>query len=132
MADSAQGTTITFGTSSYSAQVTSVSRTGNTRTALKTSHLGTTGAHTYIPSDLIEEGQLDVEIIYDPDLPPPLSAVAETITLTFPVPSGLTNGATHSGTGFLIEKNYELPLDDLMVGGYTIQWGDDVTQADAS
>ena len=62
MADIGTGATITFGTNAFAAQVISAKPTGIEREAFKTSHLGTTGGHTYIPGDLYEPGGLEMEV----------------------------------------------------------------------
>lgn len=130
--DVGNGTSITFGTSSWAGQFTAVRRSGETRPSIKTSDLSTTIADTFIPGDLIDRGSLECDIQYDFDDPPPTNSVPETITLTAPVPSGLTNGATISGTGFITDHDLDIPMDDLMTGSITIKWSGDVTFANAS
>ena len=121
------GATIAFGTSSYSVEVTNCNRP-----AIDTTHLGTTNARTFRPGDLYDGGQVEVDIHYDPDDHPPISGAEETITITFDVPSGLTNGATAQFTGFIIETGIENPLEDKVTGSYTIKVADEITRADAS
>ena len=130
--DTGNGTSITFGSSSWSGQFTSVRRAGETRPAIDSTNLATTTARTFIAADLVDRGSLECDIQYDPDDPPPTNSVAETITLTFPVPSGQSNGATIAGTGFITDHDLDIPEGDIMTGSITIKWAADVTFSDAS
>ena len=79
------GATVTF-SSGYLAEIISIQGSGTTRAAIATSHLGTTGGMTYIPAKLYDPGTLTVELQMVPGTTPitPLTAAAETITVTFP------------------------------------------------
>lgn len=131
MADVGTGSTITFGTSSYSASVTDIQIGGQERAVIDTSHMGTTGARTKIVGDLYEPGTVEVSIIYDPNSEPPFGA-AETITVTWPIPAGGASGATLAGSGFISSRSQSIPLEDLMTATYTIQYADDLTYTDSA
>lgn len=100
--DSPIGISIAFGTSTYTAQLTGLQTPQFTRKVLNTTTLSTTGQRTSIPGKLIDTEPFDISVYFDPDDIPPISAAAETITITFPVPSGGSTGATLAGTGFLV------------------------------
>ena len=104
MADTGNGTTIAFGTSGFTANVYSISGSAQTREALESSHLGTTSFKEYIVDDLVEPGEFEIEFEWDQSFAtfPPISAAAETITITYPLKSGEVTNATLAGTGFLI------------------------------
>lgn len=122
-ADTGNSATIVFGTSGFVAYYNKIGGTKQTREKLRDSHLGTTNYHTYMPSDLAEPGEFEAEFQYDPQSQPPLLNAPETVTITYPVPSGLTNGATLSGTGFLTERTSpDLANGEIMVGGYVFAW----------
>ena len=129
--DNSTGATFVLGSSAYAVRITGISITGEQAAALKTSHLATTVTHTYIPGDLLEPVQLDCEIFYDPNEPPPTGTV-QTGTLTFPVPSGSTNGATLAGSCFLVSSGGSLRVEELMTGNFKIQYAGTVTRVDAS
>ena len=131
MADVGTGTTIVFGTTSFAASVVSVNQTGISRPSIDTTHFGAS-TRTFIPGDLVDYGQSTMEFFFDPDEQPPIANVAETITITFPIPSGLTNGATASGSGFIMEWELTDPLEEAMTATATIKWAGLVTYADAS
>ena len=97
----AQGTTIAFGTSSFSMNIDSFELPEAQRNSIRTSHLGTTGAHTFMPSKLIDNGELVINGHLDPDIDPPVGAAAETITITFPLESGETTAANWQFSGYM-------------------------------
>ena len=103
MALTGNGTTIAFGTSSFSANVYSIGGSTQTREALETTYLGTSGFKEFIPDALVDGGEAEIEFEWNPSFGtfPPISGAAETITITFPLLSGETTNATLAGTGFL-------------------------------
>jgi len=113
--------TIAFGTSSFSANVTSIGGTEQTRDAIEDSHLGTTSQKTYIAGDLYEPGEFELEFQWDPAFTtfPPIAAVAETITITFQS----TGGGTLAGSGFLTAASGPtVANNELMIGTATVKW----------
>jgi hypothetical protein len=79
------GTTVTFGTSTFAAQLIDVSADGRTRDALKSTHMGTTGSHTYIPADLVEGGEFSMTYFFNGTdaTATLLGAAAETVTIAW-------------------------------------------------
>lgn len=131
VADDGLGATLTLGTSTWEANavITSITPDAITREALDTTHLGTTTAKTFIPTDLRDNGGFSVEFLADAanTVCPPMAA-AETVTITYPPPSGSTNGATISGSGFCTEYT---PLSaapgELMKGSAKWKWASTIT-----
>jgi len=132
MADVGTGVTILFATSAYAGVVLGISAGDAERPVIDTTHAGTTVSRTKMPGDLLDEGEITVDIEFDPDTPPPMTSAAETVTITFPVPAGLTNGATAVGSGFISKKNWEVPVEEKMVGSYVLTWAGTVAWTDAS
>ena len=132
MADVGTGITISFGTSSFSAEFLNVSQSGITRVAIPTSHLGTTSRHTFMPGDLVDEGEFTAEFAFNPNNQPPISGAAETITITFPVPSGSSNSATAAFSGFCTGWEWTGSLEEKMTANLTIKISGTVTWVDAS
>lgn len=132
MADSGFGVAITF-SSSFCAAITNVKWSGMSRKAIDTTNSATSaGAATFIPSDIEDYGELQVELLFNPNDTPPVASAAETVTVTFPVPSGSTNGATWAATGFLTNFECDVPIDDRMTATATIKFSGVVTFTDAS
>ena len=119
--DVGTGTTIVFGTSGFTAEVLSLDGADISREAIEVTHMGSTGYKEFNPSDLVDAGSIEMEIGFDPDDQPPISAAAETITITFPVPPGGITGATFTFTGFVSEWAWSSPLEENMTASITIK-----------
>ena len=99
---SGHGATITFGTSTFTAPVTSITPDEVSRDVHDTSHLGTVDYRTKIPGDLVDAAGFSASGWYDTDQQPPITADAETITLTMPDSAPATGGgATIAASGFV-------------------------------
>jgi len=123
MADTGNTATIAFGTSGFTANFQMIGGTEQERPSIPDSHLGTTTRDTFIPGDLFDPGEFESEYQFDPDDQPPISGAAETVTVTFPVPAGQSNGATLAGTGFVTKwKSADLRNNELMVATVTVKW----------
>lgn len=122
------GTTITFGTSSFTAAFRSVGGATEDRPEIDTSYLGTTGHRTKIPGDLADAGSFDIEFLVDAEDDPPwpdITEVAETVTITYPVTVTGQTAANEAGSAFVTSVTKPtLVTDELMVGTATITWAD--------
>jgi hypothetical protein len=108
------GATLGFGTTTtYLPKKRSISGPGQSREAHQTSHLGTTGGyHTYIPDDLVEGGEIQMEVFFDPlDGYPPIGGPAETITIT----NNDTGAATEACSAFVTSFEPTRQLGELMM-----------------
>ena len=133
MADTGHGATITFGTSGFSANVTNITFDEMVRPVVPTSHLATSTYDTSIPGDLVDPGGFTATLQYDPDEQPPITGAAETITVTYPIPAGMSNGATIQVSGFVDSFTQpELVSNTLMEATYHIKFAGTPTFADAS
>lgn len=119
--DISTGITIVFGTSSFSAQILDVTPPSQSRESIPTSHQGTTTAHTYLPADLVENGELTFTIHFNPDTVPPIDAAAETVTITWPA------GATWAFSGFMTNYEPDAPFEGKMTGTVTVKVTGDIT-----
>lgn len=77
------GATLTFATSAFTAQLIDLDWSGRSRDALKSTHMGTTGSHTYIPADLVDGGELSITAYFDctDNTATLLGAAAENVTV---------------------------------------------------
>lgn len=123
--DVGTGTTIGFGTSSFTAEITNVGLDGITRPSIDTSHMSST-ERTFIPGDLVDHGSVQVDINFDPDDQPPIAGAAETVTITFP------SGATLVGSAFCTDWSAAVPLEEKMTASFTLKWADEPTWTDAA
>ena len=141
-ADIGTGATILFGTSGWAGNIVSISHGGVGRGKVGTSHLGTVGGRTYIPTDLYEPGELEVEFQVDTtnvkastgagNKFPRYNTAAETITFKLPVPTGSSTAASIAGSGFVIGPvEFDNPLDELITGRFTVAFSGNLTHTNA-
>lgn len=118
---------ITFN-SSFFGFITSVDWDGYQRSSIDTSNMSvaTPFGRTFLPGVLIDPGTLSVELLLEPNVIPPLSSAAETITVTFPKKSN-TTAATWACSGFLQDFKWTAPMDDKMTATGTIKFTGNVT-----
>jgi len=139
LVDNGTGTTITFGTSSFTSNLLNASHSGINRESLPTSHMGTAdagsgtfGNMTFIPGQLSDPGELTVEFHFDPDKEPLIDQPAETITVTFPLVAGDATPAKWASSGFAISWEYTDDLESIMVVTATFKLTGEVTQTAAA
>jgi len=121
--DVSNGATITFGTSSWTGAIQSMDISGFERAVKDRTVLSTTGFRQKAPGDLVDAGSVSVRFYFDPDEPPPITAAVETVTITFPVPTGSSNGATLAGTAFISAYSVSVPeADEDMTAELTVTW----------
>ena len=137
--DIGTGTTIGFGTSSWTSELLSIDWSGISREAIETSQMATAAAgankfgnRTYVPGQLSDPGELTCEFHLDPDKEPPIDQPAETITVTFPLVSGDSTAANWACSGFATGFSASIPLEDKMTATMTIKLTGNVSQTAAA
>jgi hypothetical protein len=113
MADQGTGITITF-SSGFFAEIVNVRIMGISRGAVDTTHSGTSTWKTFKPSDLVDGGELEVEIhTRQTAIGPPITGSAETVTITLPLSAGTTE-AEISFSAFITNADLDFtPIDDV-------------------
>ena len=127
MADVGTGITIAFATSGWTGELLNVDGPGMTRASVDTSHMGTTNSMTFMPGDLVDRGEIGLEFAFDPDDDPPVDGAAETVTITWPIPAGLSNGATWVGSAFWTAYSPTGSMEERMTASATLKVSGDVT-----
>jgi hypothetical protein len=134
-ANEGYGVSITFH-SGFFAMITAVNGPNQQRKAIDTTNSGTTmgtaGGMTFIPSNLIDRGEVSVDINFDPDAVPPIDQPAETITITFPIPSGKINPPKLSFSGFMTGFQPKVPINDKMTASATLKVSGAITYTASS
>jgi len=137
--DVGTGTTITAGTSSWTASLTRVNHSGIERVSLDTSHMGTAapgagkfGNRTFVPGDLSDPGTLEIEAFFNPDTEPPVDQVAETWTVTFPLFAGDATPATWAASGFAVSFGFDNGLEELMTIRMDVKLSGNITMVAAA
>jgi hypothetical protein len=127
--DLGTGTAITFGTSGYSAEILSIAWSGISRAVVDVTPLsvtpaapGTIGNRRYKSAIAVDPGTLECTFHFNPNLTPPVGAVEETITITFPLVSGDLTAARWQANGQMTDFNIEgIELDTKVIARCTIK-----------
>jgi hypothetical protein len=113
------GASFTFSTMHTGLEVMSISADNlYERESIKTSHLGTTTAHTFIPSTLYDAGgctltfQTDDAITFSTYA----TAAAGALTITF------TSGLVFTATAFITSLSFSAELETLQTGTVTFKF----------
>lgn len=125
-ADQGTGTTITFATSSFSADVLSIGGSGASRDAVETTHMGTTTGKTFAPADIEDSGEFSMEIAFLGSLTIPtlLGAVAEAITIDW---AGTGTGYKWGFSGFCTSFDVTSSINERMTANVTVKVSGDIT-----
>jgi hypothetical protein len=125
------GTSITFGTSGFTARVKGYTDLSVEREILDGTHMGTAASATApfaglhfrekCPGDLATAGDLQLDIIFDPDANDlPIAGAEELITIQFTPKGGDSTGPVWSFNGFVSKFGASIPHDGLMTGDITV------------
>lgn len=121
ISDEGTGVAIAFATTGFSARLQSVDGPSMSRPAIETTHMGTTTGKTFMPGDLPDYGEITLTVHHDPSLTPPINSAAETVTMTWPIPAGLTTGAIWAGTAFMTGYTPGASIGELMTAQVTLK-----------
>ena len=124
MAKLGNGSTITFGTSAFTAEIISIDGPDQSREAVESSHMATNNYHTFLPAGLVDGGSLEFEIAYDDSSgEPPITGATEVITVTY------GNGSTLSAVfdGFVTGFNPSAAIDERMTATVSVKVADDIS-----
>lgn len=125
MADTGNGTTMTFGTSGYSLAFTEIDAGEATREPIEDTKLSTTGNMEFIPGDLEDSGEISGVYQWDQSYGtfPATTSAPETITITYPLKSGESTNATLAGSGMVTRIKRPVSRNgELMMGEITVKW----------
>jgi hypothetical protein len=104
------GATVTFGTTGFAPQLIDVSADGRSRDALKSTHMGTSGTHTYIPADLVEGGEFSMTYYFNctDATGTLLAAAAEVVTIAW------ASGVSWAASCFCIDVGASAKIGETM------------------
>ena len=122
------GTTITFLTSGFMAEIVGISIDGIKRDSIDVTHLATpvagvgeVGSRVKIPGKHVDPGQLKLTCHYDPDTDPPIQGAKEEVKITYPLEEDELTAAYEQGDAFVVDVGAEVPLEDKMMRTITIE-----------
>lgn len=137
--DIGTGTSVAFGTSGFTMQLIDVKPPNPKRKTIETSHMGTAapaagvvGNATFLPGDIVDGGEVTLSGHFNPSSLPPIHGAIETVTITYPVPAGLTNPATWVFSAMVTGFDPTVPLEDKMMVDVTLKVTGGVTKTAAS
>lgn len=130
------GTAVVFGTSSWAPEVYTMAFPSLTRETVEVTKLSDGpaatkfGGRTHIPVDLVDIGQLVLEVYFagneSPDIPQRIEDVEELITITFPLVVGDDTAPIWVTSGFVTGLEINNDLEDALRATVTIQLVDDI------
>lgn len=114
------GATISF-SSGFMASILSVEYSGLHREAIRNSNFGTTGWHTFEPADLVDPGELQVELQFAAESDPPIDSVAEAVSVTVPSAGAGGDSLWAWTEGFMTDFEFGLPFEDKQTARATVK-----------
>ncbi len=122
------GVSVTF-SSGFLAFITNIDWDGISRTVIDTSNnsLTTPFWRTFIPGKLVDPGSVSVELLFDPNAVPTITAAAESIVVTFPKFTGETTAPTWAASGFMSDFKLSAPMDGAMTASATLKFSGAIT-----
>jgi hypothetical protein len=116
--DTGHGASITFGTSALSYAWRKIGAVEQAGESVEDTALSNLYYKTFLPGDVIEPGEFEVEYCWGSKTALPAIGVVETITITLPSSNGVLSQADLEGTGFIMSRTAfpELSTNGLQVG----------------
>ena len=113
----ANGTTIQIGIDDFIfiAQVIGVTPPSASRESIDMTHIGTEDAKRFEPADLVDWGEMSVEVIFDPETVPEIAGTTQYVIITYP--DATLFGFNAFVTGF----EPSVPMDDKATATITMK-----------
>jgi len=124
MSNLGTGTTITFDTGFF-AEVTDIRPFSAERPSIDMTHMGSTPAREFDPGDLVDWGEVTIEMHYFPGTRPPIDDAKASCVITF-ADSAAT---TLTFNAFMTNFEPRAPLEDKLVATARLKIDGDITIA---
>lgn len=113
------GITVDDGTGFF-AEILDFGWNGISREAIDTTSMASTNARTFTPATLYDGGEVEVEVIFDPEVSPltPMSAAASTWTVTY---ADAAPASTMTASAFMTSFTVNGPLENKMTATATLK-----------
>ena len=133
------GTTITFETTGFDAEVRSMNFSGSSREPIDTTHLsspagtpGKMGGKTFLVSPIADPGEIAMEFHLDPDQVIPINEPVENIELEFPLQAGEVTACKWTFAGFIQDWDATVETEDVIQGTATVKISGEITVVPAT
>lgn len=124
--DTGHGFSVSFGTTAWTGWLRSLpSNLKLARPRVNTTHAASASTQKYMPGDLDDHEEIELEVLFDSVKALPARGSAdETITITLPLPAGgAAAAATIAGTGFITSVEYpSLVTNEVQIGKIRFSW----------
>lgn len=124
MIQKTDGLTLFFHTSGFSGEITEV-QLNSDRDNIETDSLGSQGDSTSCPFDISKSGMLEIEMHFNPDVPPPLDKKPEEIEIRFKTSE--TTFTVWSGSGYFVDYSPKGSIRDKIIAGISIKFTGPIT-----
>lgn len=116
--DTGHGATITFGTTALAFAWRKIGAVEQAGEAVEDTNLANLYYKTFLPGDVFEPGEFEIEYSWGSKTALPALRTVETITITLPSADGVLSQADLSGTGFIMSRTAfpELSTNGLQIG----------------
>jgi hypothetical protein len=118
--DTGHGATIAFssGITAFAAPFRKIGAVEQELEKVENTVLSNTASKSYLPGDIAEPGEFEVEYAFNATLDHPDVLTRGTITITAPLATGQASAANLSGTGFIMSRTAtpELATNGLQIG----------------
>jgi len=126
MADTGNGATVTFGTTSFAGDVISISGLEVTKDVIEITELAHTGRKRFMVDDLAEIGEISIVAYSDAAVPNIAydygTSIDEVVTITYPTkPGGSTGGTVVFGGRVVSVKAADAEMGEIMQVEMTIK-----------
>jgi len=128
------GIEVEFLTSDWSAQLVEIDGPNFTRDAIDVTHQGVgsptagkVGNRLYIPSDLVDGGEVTMTMHFNPDDTPPVHLAEENVQITWPKAASDTTAATWTFPAFVTSWGASAPLGEKMTIDVTLKVAGEVS-----
>lgn len=118
MADLGTGTILAFATSAFSANLIDIGGPSQERASIETTHMATATAHSFIPGDLVDGGEVDITFEYNGDDTPPIDQAIEVVTINW---GGVGAGFTSSFNAFMTNFTPGAAIEERMTATATLK-----------
>jgi len=119
--DISHGATIVFGTSGFALQITDITGPGLSRESINVSHQESGKWELFTPGDVVDNGELTFNCHFKADEDPPMDAVAETVTITWP------DAVTWAFSGFMTGYEPAAPHKEKQTVDVTVKVSGQIT-----